>query len=254
MTRMRRGGFGLALSLAAVACGHKPRAPAPATPPEIAYRRAVGQYRKGDCGHAREGFRQVAGDLPPSDTMVAAALYYQAECDYADALYLEASRQFRRVADEHAGSRWAPDALLRAGDAQAELWTHPELDPEYGEAAITTYRELSARFPESRAAERAKLKLSLLMDQFADKEYRTAVFYQRAKAYDSAILYFRSVVADFAQSRVAPRALLRLVQIYRILRYGDEARETCEHLRRYYPQTGGLAAACPAAADSTSAR
>lgn len=251
---MRRGWCWLAVSLVAVACGHKPRAPAPATAPEVVYRRATGQYRRGDCGNAREGFRQVVSDLPPSDSMVAGALYYQAECDYADGLYLEASRQFRRVADEHAGSRWAPDALLRAGDAQAELWTDPELDSEYGEAAMTTYRELSARFPESRAAERARVKLAALIDRFADKAYRTGVFYQRLKAYDSAILYFRSVVADYAQSRVAPRALLRLVRIYRLLRYADEARETCEHLRRYYPQTGGLAAACPAAADSASAR
>jgi outer membrane protein assembly factor BamD len=250
---MRGAGFWLVLSLAA-ACGHKLRPPAPVIAPEVVYRRALAQYRRGDCGNAREGFRQVAADLPPSDSMVAAARYYQGECDYADGLYLEASRQFRRVADEHAGTRWAPDALLRAGDAQAELWTDPELDPEYGEAAMTTYRELSARFPESRAAGRAKLKLSLLIEQFADKEYRTGVFYQRLKAYDSAILYFRSVVADFAQSRVAPRALLRLVSIYRILRYTDEARETCDHLRRYYPQTGGLAQACPAPADSSSGR
>ncbi len=234
-------------------CGGKPREPAPVTPADSLYRTAMQQYRRGDCSHAREGFRQAL-DNPGGDRLAAEGLYYQAECDYTDGLYLEAARQFRRVADEHANHPLAPDALLRAGDAQAELWKDPELDPEYGQAAMATYRELVARFPESRAAGRAAAKLVKLTDMFADKEYRNGRFYQRLKAYDSAILYFRSIVADFPQSRYAPQALLRLVQIYRILNYSDERRDTCEHLRRYYPQTAGLGEACPAAADSASAR
>ncbi len=76
----------LAGAVVALACGHKGRvrAPAPVIAPEVIYRRALGQYRRGDCGHARDGFRQVANDLPRSDTMVAGAQYYQAECDYSE--------------------------------------------------------------------------------------------------------------------------------------------------------------------------
>ncbi len=235
-------------------CGGKPRAPAPVIPADTLYQRAIRQYRRGDCNHAREGFGRVVGDQSAGDRLTAEASYYQAECDYASGLYLEAARQFRRVADEHASHPLAADALLRAGDAQAELWKNPELDPEYGEAAVATYKELVARFPESRAAARAAPKLVRLTDRFADKEYRNGRFYQRLKAYDSAILYFRGVVADFPQSRYASLALLRLVQVYRLLNYAEELKDTCEHLRRYYPQTSGLGQACPAPADSTSGR
>lgn len=245
--------LGLAVAVLVAACWGRAREPAPVIPAEVSYQRAMQAYRRGDCGPAREGFGRVMASLPPRDTLVALALYYQAECDFADGLYLEASRQFRRVADEYATSRVAPDALLRAGDAQAELWKHPELDPEYGQAAMTTYRELVARFPESPAAARARIKLASLADRFAEKEYRNGLFYQRLKAYDSAILYFRSVVADYPQSSVAPRALLKLVEVYQKLGYEEERRETCEHLRRYYPQAAGLARACPAA-DQASAR
>jgi outer membrane protein assembly factor BamD len=217
------------------------------------YRTAMRQYRRGNLSRARENFALVLTN-PGSDALAAEASYYQAECDFANGLYLEAAREFRRVADEHAGHRLAPDALLRAGDAQAELWRNPELDPEYGQAAAATYRELVARFPDSRAARRAAAKLVRLADMFADKDYRSGRFYQRLKAYDSAILYFRGVVADYPQSRYAPDALLQLVQIYRLLNYADERRDTCDHLYRYYPQARGLSQACPAAADSASAR
>lgn len=253
MTAVRRGAFVAAVLLAG-GCGGGPRAPVPVIPADTLYTHAMRHYRRGDCTRAREGFRQLAAGLPANAPALAEAWYYQAECDYADGLHLEASRQFRRVADEHGAHPLAADALLRAGDAQAELWTDPELDPEYGRAAITTYQELAARFPESRAAARARPKVIRLMEMFADKEYGTGLFYLRLKAYDSAVLYFKSVVADYPQSRFAPRALLKLVDVYRILEYAEERRETCEHLRRYYPQAGGLAQTCPPAADTTGAR
>lgn len=250
----RRWGVFAAGMLVVLGCGGGPREPAPLMPADTLQAQGMRHYRRGDCGRAREAFRQLEGGLPSNAPTLAEARYYQAECDFADGLYLEAARQFRRVADEYGAHPLAADALLRAGDAQAALWTDPELDPEYGQAAATTYQELVARFPDSRAAARARPKVLRLMEMFADKEYRNGLSYLRWKAYDSAILYFRSVVADFPQSRSAPRALLKLVDIYRILQYADERRETCEHLHRYYPQAGGLARACPPPADTTGTR
>lgn len=249
-----------ALSVAVVgavllcACGGGPREPAPTIPADTLYAQATRHYRRGDCGTARTQFGLLADGISANAPQRAEALYYQAECDFAAGLYLEASRAFRRVADEYGGHPLAADALLRAGDAQAALWGDPELDPEYGHAAVATYQELVARFPESRAAARTRPKLLRLMEMFADKEYRNGNFYFRHKAYDSAVLYFRGVVAEYPQSRAAPRALLKLVEIYQRLEYADERRETCEHLRRYYPQAGGLAQACPPVADTTGTR
>lgn len=236
------------------ACGGGSPDPAPMVAVDTLLVQAMQHYRRGDCTGARDAFRLLEGGLPASAPTLAQVRYYLAECDFADGLYLEAARQFRRVADEYGSHPLAADALLRAGDAQAALWTDAELDPEYGRAAVTTYQELVARFPDSRAAARARAKALRLMDMFADKEYRNGRFYLRHKAYDSAILYFRSVVAEYPQSRFAAQALLRLVDIYRLLEYADERRETCEHLHRYYPQTGGIARVCPPPADTTGAR
>ena len=240
--------------LLALGCGGGAPQPAPEIRADTLYRQAMQDYRRGDCGAARAAFARLEGALPASTAELADVRYYQAECDFADGLYLEAARQFRRVADEHGAHPLAADALLRAGDAQAALWKDPELDPEYGHAAASTYQELVARFPDSRAAGRARPKLLRLMNMFADKEYRAGLFYLRHKAYDSAILYFRSVVADYPQSQFAPRALIKLVDVYRILEYAEERRETCDHLRQYYPQADGLARTCPPAADTTGAR
>ena len=54
----------------------------------------------------------------------------------------------------------------------------------------------------------------------------------------------------FLPARV-PDALMRLVDSYRVIGYGDERKETCAHLRRFFPQTEGLDKSCPA--DSSTA-
>ena len=229
------------------ACGGGPRAPAPAVPLDPVLAQARADYHNGRCKRAVPKFARAVGELPAQDPRVAEATYYLAECDFASGLFLEASRQFRRVADVHGGHPLAPDALLRAGDALAELWEHPELDPLYGESAIAVYRELIARYAGTRAAQRAGVKLTALEDRFAEKDYLNGVFYERLRAYDSAIIYYRSVVANYAQSSFASRALVHLAETYRRIGYAEEEKETCEHLRRYYPNAEGLGEACPAA-------
>jgi hypothetical protein len=42
-----------------------------------------------------------------------------------------------------------------------------------------------------------------------------------------------------------------LVDSYRAIGYKQEMQETCDHLRRFYPNATQLNRSCPAAADST---
>lgn len=234
-----------AVCLVAGGCGHTFRARDFITT-ESLMEASKSEFRRGHFTHARVGFQQVSFEVAATDSVGAEALYLAAECDFGIGDYLAASRGFRRVADDHPEHPLAPDALMRAGDALAALWTRPELDPTYGEEALASYRELAARYPEGRAIERSRLTLRVLADKFAEKEYKAGVFYFRLKAFDSAIIYFRSVVAQWGESRFAPMALVQLVRTYQRLEYKEETQETCTHLRTYYPKTPGLDTTCPA--------
>ena len=98
---------------------------------------------------------------------------------------LQAVREFRRVSDETPSDPLAPQALLRAGDAYAKLWRKPQLDPTYGQTALSTFQELVSRYPGTRAAQQGQVRLNELQDDFAYKGYRTGLYYDRIKAYDS---------------------------------------------------------------------
>lgn len=203
--------------------------------PQAVYDSSMAAYRVGDCDFAEAGFRQVQLSYPARDDMQATARFYMAECLFKRRQLLEAARIFRRITDEFPRHRLAPDALLRTGDAYAEMWKTPTLDPTYGETAVATYQELMQRFRGTPAADRARLRIAQMESWMAQKEFKSGTFYIRMRAYDSAIIYFRGVVASYPQSDYASLSVVKLIEIYERLDYQEEKNEMCGYLSRYYP-------------------
>jgi len=234
--------------LASAACGgKKDESIAPQVQPEAEIAKGMQLFRHGQYRKAQTIFQRLTFEFSVTQEELAQAHYYVAECNYQMGDYVQAASDFRKVADEFSTSEYAATALLRAGDANLKLWHRPELDPSYGETALATYQELAGRYPESDAAARARLHVRKLESQFAEKAYKTGLFYMRRKAFDSAIIYFKDVIANYPSAQRAPDALLRLVDSYRAIGYTQEMQETCEHLRRFYPNATRLDASCPAA-------
>src|SRR6266446_10244332 len=255
MTMQRMiGTLALAVALTGLAACHPrgrvPRA-APVVEPAADLVRGLNLFRHGEFRRAQIIFQRVGFQLPPGSQELAEVRYYLAETWFEVGDYVQAASDFRKVSDEFSTTEYAPLALLRAGDANLRLWHRPELDPSYGETALAIYQELAGRFPDSEAAARARPHMRRLENEFAEKTYKTGIFYLRRRAWDSAIIYFKDVIANYPTTARAPDALLRLVDSYRAIGYKQELQETCEHLRRFYPQATGLARTCPATADSS---
>jgi len=237
--------------------GSSPAIPAQAqgaTPQEVdsLFRLAEGRIRHGEWGDAVEDLERVLLEFSPGDSRMPQARYFLGEAKLAIGSHLEAAREFRRVSDETPNDRLAPEALLRVGDVYADLWRRPELDPSYGQTALATYRELLNRYANTPAAARAQERIDELEERFAYKEYRAAVYYFKLKAYDSAILYLKDVVATYPRASVAPDALIKLVEAYRRLGYQEDVKETCDYLRRFHPGAVRKRSPCPAEPAGTS--
>jgi outer membrane protein assembly factor BamD len=245
------------LLIALAGCGHgnKDRselAPTPVAPSvnpdelDHLWNDGIIAFRHGHWKQASEIFARVVQEFPPGDPRVEQAHFYLGEVQFARGENLEAVREFRRVSDEAPNDPLAPEALLRAGDAYADLWKRPELDPTYGTTALAAYNELLSRYPDTPAANRGQKKIAALQEWFAAKQYKAAVYYLRFKAYDSAILYLKDLVATYPRASIAPQALIRLIGAYQRLGYKEDVQETCGYLRRFHSKAPGVAQACPA--------
>lgn len=249
-----------ALTLLAAACGHKGAKPVTGPSPvsggisraeiDALWIRAKAEYAHGRWGKAATLLERVTLEVPASDTLAIEARFRLAECYFGQKSQLQAAREFRKVSDDTPDAALAPDALLRAGDAYADLWRRPELDPTYGQTALATYQELLNRYPDSPATARGRLRIADLEEAFARKEYKAADYYYKLKAYDSAILYLKDIAATYPRATITPVALLKLVESYRKVGYAEDLTETCTYIRRYHPTTAGVDESCPAPKDS----
>jgi outer membrane protein assembly factor BamD len=204
-------------------------------------------FNGGRWGDANKIFTRLSTSMPVTDPRLTRMQFYRGEIELAMGNELDAVRQFRRVADETPDDSLAPDALLRAADAYSYLWRRPELDPTYGQTALTVYQEIEGRYPGTPAARRAADRIRQLNDRFAVKEYANSLYYFRYKAYDSAILMLRALIAQYPRAPIVPSALEKLVLSYRALGYQEDFKETCDYIARFFPTSQGPRRLCPAA-------
>jgi outer membrane protein assembly factor BamD len=231
----------LALGLLAACHGFDPRT---YTVPEDLFRASMREFRAGRYDKAQSGFQKLSFDVGARDSLYTLARYFLAESYFGQGDYVTAAREFRRVADESPGHPLAPDALLRAGDSFAKLWEKPDLDPTNGQTALATYQELQGRFPDAPATRVAAARLRALNEQFATKEMANGLFYFRRNAYDSAILYFKDLIANYPSSALVPEAYVYIVRSFHAISYKDEETDYCGRLRQLYPQHAGVKRYC----------
>jgi outer membrane protein assembly factor BamD len=212
--------------------------------PETQYAAAMRAFRSGHFRRAQEAFTRLSLDLPPRDTLAPQVRFYLAESHAGLGDFVTATREFRRVADDYPAAALAPYGLLRAADTYARMWRTPELDPSNGQTAMAVYQELLGRYPDSPATQLAGVRLRALQEKFARKDYENGLFYFRRRAFDSAILYFRSLIASYPSASVVPQAFIKLVQAYRAIGYREEQEETCTHLRQYFGTRRDVREAC----------
>ena len=258
---IRRSTAASALALL-IACG--PSSKPPLLPPvessmrvdassaelDAQWARAEKLFRMGRWAPASTQLERLTLELSAADPRMVRARFYLGECYLGMKSHLQAVREFRRVSDETPSDPLAPDALVRAGDAFSDLWRRVELDPTYAQTALSTYQEVTNRYPGTQASAVAQQRILGLNDKLAQKQYQTALYYIRYKADDSAILYLKDLASAYPRAKVVPQALVTLIGIYKRLGYTEDIRETCLYLRRFHPDAPRVDYACRSVAAS----
>src|SRR5947209_16131442 len=97
--------------------------------------------------------------------------------------------------------------------------------------------ELIRRYPDTRYAADARIKLDLIKDHLAGKEMEIGRFYQRSGQWLAATYRFRTVVDQYQTTTHTPEALERLVECYLALGVPEEAVKAGAVLGRNYPES-----------------
>jgi len=207
-------------------------------------------------GNAILAFEKLATDLPARDTLLPRAQFLLGKARTGNVEHLLAAQAFNKVAENFPEDTLADDAMYESAQSYQRLWRSPELDSQYGTTAQATLRTLVGVYPDSPRLKDAERELAHLDEMFATKEYLAGLYYLRRKAYDPAILYFKTVVKSYPESQKSRDAYLRMVESYRVIRYVEEAAEACTAVRQRFASDAEVQRTCPpvvAARDTTAA-
>jgi outer membrane protein assembly factor BamD len=151
--------------------------------------------------------------------------------------YPEAVSSARRFLTIHPGNKEAPYAHYLVAMSFYQQMEDVTRDQRITQQAADAFGELVRRYPESRYAADARVKLDLINDHLAGKEMEIGRFYERSGNWLAATNRFRTVIDKYQTSSHTPEALHRLVECYLALGIPVEARKAAVVLGANYPNS-----------------
>ena len=161
--------------------------------------------------------------------LMSAFNYYMAQ------KYNESIQSSRRFLSIHPGNKDAPYAYYLIALAYYEQISDVTRDQKITQQALTALGEVQRRYPNTRYASDATLKIDLVNDHLAGKEMEIGRFYQRRALWLASSLRFREVVAKYDTTTHAPEALFRLTESYLAMGVPEEAKKSAAVLGANYP-------------------
>jgi len=161
--------------------------------------------------------------------IMSAFSYYLAH-DYTNSI--QSAQRFIAV---HPGNRDAQYAYYLVALGYYEQISDVTRDQKITQQALDALGELTRRYPNSKYAADARLKIDLVRDHLAGKEMEVGRFYETRGQWLAATLRFRKVVDDYQTTTHVPEALMRLTETYLALGVPDEAEKAAAVLGANYP-------------------
>jgi outer membrane protein assembly factor BamD len=203
-------------------------------PVEDLYNTAVNSAASGNFRAAAPLFDEVERQHPYSvwatqaQLMAAYSLYQSNQYDDA----VNALDRFIQLNPSHSNVDYA---YYLKGLSFYERIVDVGRDQKLTRDALDTFDEVIKRFPRSKYARDARLKVDLARNHLAGKEMEIGRFYLTRDQYLAAINRFRRVVRNYDTTDQVPEALHRLTEAYLALGLTEEAEKTAAVLGHNYP-------------------
>ena len=200
------------------------------------YSAAKKKLEQGEYVMAAKLFEEVERQHPYSvwarrAQLMSAFSYYMAR------KFPETVSSAQRFLSIHPGNEDAPYASYLIAMSYYQQIADVTRDQKITQQASDSFNELIRRYPQSRYAADARIKLDLLNDHLAGKEMEIGRYYERSGKWLAATIRFRTVIDKYQTTSHTPEALERLVEAYLNLGIPGEAKKAAAVLGANYPGT-----------------
>lgn len=213
------------------------------------YNEARTELNAGAWTKARELFEKLEARYPfgryAQQAQIEIAYCYYKEGETADAL--SATDRYLKLSPNGSNADYVYYLRGLVNFIEPPLFLGPlvhyrvsERDPKSLQDSFEAFKELLARFPNSRYAPDATLRISFLRDALAEHEVRVADYYYRRGAYLAAVNRAQNAVRTYQGAPSLERALGIMVHSYAHLGMQQLHDDAERVLRSNYPKSGEL--------------
>jgi outer membrane assembly lipoprotein YfiO len=158
---------------------------------------------------AIEIYRKVV-DNSPYGPLAPSAQYKLGLVLKAAGSYFEAEDEFNKVITTYPDSEWVNAAKFQIASCKASVSKSPDYDQESTREAKTKFEEFVKEHPDAELSKEAVENLKGLEEKEAQSDFEIGHFYERQKIYESAKIYYNTVIEKFSKSPWAAKARERL--------------------------------------------
>lgn len=115
-----------------------------------------------------------------------------------------------------------------------------ERDQQASREALNAFRDLVDRFPSSRYADDARLRIDFITNMLARHEVHVSRYYYERGAYLAAINRAQTALTEYQYAPAAEEALFLMAQSYRALNMPELQADTEKVLRKNFPRSSYL--------------
>lgn len=149
----------------------------------------------------------------PGSSVTDDAQYYLAESHYKKREYILASYEYSRLIKDIPASDYVPQAQYMLAQSYYELSPSYQLDQTYSKKSIEEFQAFIDFFPTNPKVSEAEAKINELNNKLAEKEYNTAITYEKLEYNNAAIFYYTIITETYHDSKYAPMALFNKIKM-----------------------------------------
>ena len=165
-------------------------------------------------------------------------LYYSAKIQIHDQKFEGAKLDFAKIARSFSSSVYNEEAQYRVGFCDYHLSNPPERDQTITHETMSELSDFIATYPGSVWSDSATALHASCIEKLAQKELLSARFYETIEQYESAIVYYKSFLENFSQSKLVNEVLVSMGADLIHLNRTAEARDILENLLQNKPDQG----------------
>lgn len=110
-------------------------------------------------------------------------------------------------------------------------------DPKALRESFASFKELVTRYPESKYAKDATLRMGYLVNTLSAHELHVARYYMKRQAYVAALNRCKYVIENYPQTPSVEEALVIMISAYDLLDMDDLKQDTMRVLKTNYPES-----------------